>query len=117
MENNKKKYTLVCNGHILGNDDDTEKLMDVLFEKYPKIEVWGNFPFHDLYCNFDDITRKNVWDWTDTHEGITSLGWDLKYNNESLYIEIYDSFYVDQYNDETDENLVAVKKFLNEVDL
>ena len=103
------KIALAVNGTILGvanknGEKPIEKLLDVLFEKYPKINI----------CDGDVCwyvaTRENAWEYLDTHEGITAFIADTKYNGELLDILICEEFY--KYSlDKEDENDKALLEY------
>ena len=106
------KVVLVVNGTILGvaNEDDDkpiEKLLDILFESYPEIDIYNG----DV-CWFV-ATRKDAWEYLDMHEGMTTFIADAKYNGELLDILICEEFY--KYNlDKEYENDKALLEFFEQ---
>ena len=103
---------MVVNGTILGvaNEDDDkpiEKLLDILFESYPEIDIYNG----DV-CWFV-ATRKDAWEYLDMHEGMTTFIADAKYNGELLDILICEEFY--KYNlDKEYENDKALLEFFEQ---
>ena len=103
------KIALAVNGTILGTSDENddkpiEKLLDILFKKYPKIDI----------CNGDECwyvaTRKDVWEYLDVHEGMTGFIANTKYNGQQLDILICEEFY--KYSlDKEDENDKALLEY------
>lgn len=104
-----KRYALAVNGKILAIVDNSadkpvDKLLDILFAKYPKIDI----------CNGNECwyvaTRKTAWKYLDVHEGMTAFIADTKYNGELLDILICEEFY--KYNlDIEDQNGKALLEY------
>lgn len=107
------KVVLVVNGAILGvvnkdDDEPIEKLLDILFEKYPEIDI----------CNGDECwyvaTRKDAWEYLDVHEGMTAFIADTKYNGELLDILICEEFYKYNLDKEYENDKTLLEYFENE---
>ena len=103
-------YFLVINGKILtftNEPNPIEALLDLLFKKYNKIDLY------DSGTHWFTVTRDNVWEYLNNHEGRINFICDPQYQDQPLDILIFHMGY--RYDlDEDYENDKAILDFLND---
>lgn len=125
---NYQTFYLVVNGKILASRNDKyedknfnpiENLLDILYEKYPIIDLYNYSTIENKEICWFNSTRENTWDYINIHEGrinfVTGDPKDHK-TGKDLDILIFDEGYSYDLDENYENDKVLIEYIKNNFD-